>query len=603
MFYESKNKVWLNSKESEKKNDVIKMAKTIFSSCDCVNPDWSIRMSNADYDLDSRWINAYNTMLYIKDVPVLYTPYLGFSSDQRRRTGLLIPTIGYSKSEGLLYSQPIYFAPKPNYDIELIPQYRAKRGVGMYAYIRYADSINSVLKISGGYFSEKNKFKIDNNLRNSSHYGVDLDYERYNIFSKNKDVKDGIYISINYLNDIEYKTLEDDSFEFSSERNVESKINYIYSTPNYFLGSYFRYYIDTQNDSNSQTMQELPKLQAHSYLKPILFDKLLYSLDFKYTNHVRGDGITANQYELNLPVSHSFSIFDDYLKLTLTQEFNLNKYDYFNSSIAFDDATYAESNTIIDINTDLIKPYKNYVHTMNLGVSYKHSENIKKDGSLYKITTVDGSLAETELSPFPIAKSSNAILFGINQSFYNRDNLKQIINHRLSQSVLYDEYDDAKFQNMENEIVYNYILGSVKNKLTYNHEDEKLVESSSSFSLTYNNFEMKLGHYMSKETKNSGKDELESYQLGAKYKFSNDYSFGYYTNYNVNESLRSKQSFVFAITDKCWNFDLKYEKEIVAASTTNQKPIKQDIIYLQLLLKPLGGIKQEYEINRKDVNN
>ena len=39
--------------------------------------------------------------------------------------------------------------------------------------------------------------------------------------------------------------LEDESYEEESERYIESKINYIFDTPNYFLGSYFRYYIDT----------------------------------------------------------------------------------------------------------------------------------------------------------------------------------------------------------------------------------------------------------------------------------------------------------------------------------------------------------------------
>ena len=114
---------------------------------------------------------------------------------------------------------------------------------------------------------------------------------------------------------------------------------------------------------------------------------------------------------------------------------------------------------------------------------------------------------------------------------------------------------------------------------------------------------MKLGHYISKDTPNSGKEDLESYQVDLKYKFSDEYSIGYYTNYNLEDKLRSKQSFIFSITDKCWNLDLKYEKEIIASSTTNSDPKKQDIIFLQLLLKPLGGIQQEYEIKRKDVNN
>ncbi len=535
MFFEETDAIWINSKDSEKKDDIITLASSIFSSCDCVDPDWSIRMSSADYNTEDKWINTYNARLYIKDIPIIYTPYLGFSTNTQRRTGLLIPTIGYSSSEGASYSQPIFIAPATNYDIEIIPQFRAKRGAGMYAYVRYADSIDSVLKVSGGYFGEKKDYQIENDLRNQRHYGIDVDYERYNLFTNKEDTKDGLYVSINYLNDIEYKTLEDKKYSESTERYIESKINYVFDTPNYFLGSYFRYYVDTQNDSNSSTMQELPKLQAHTYSRPFLLDKLLYSSDLKYTNHSRNEGITADQYELNIPISYSYSFFDDYLKLIAKHEFNANKFNYGNTDTILKDGTYIESNTSISLNSDLIKPYDNYIHTTNLKAEYTHSNVIKEDGDLYSISN-----SSSELDPFPVSKSSDSITFGINQSFYDRENLKQIVNHKLKQSILYDEFDDAKFQNMENEIVYNYILGSVKNKLIYNHQDHKLTESSSSFSLTYDNFSMKLGHYMSKDTPNSGKEDLESYQINLKYKISDEYSVGYYTNYNLEEKLRSK---------------------------------------------------------------
>ncbi len=196
-------------------------------------------MSSADYDTEDKWINTYNARLYVKDVPVLYTPYLGFSTNTERRTGLLMPTIGYSSSEGGSYSQPIYIAPAKNYDIELIPQFRAKRGAGMYAYVRYADSIDSMLQVSGGYFGEKKEYQLENDLRNQEHYGIDIDYKRYNLFANKKDTKDGLFISINYLNDVEYKTLEDDKYKDDTEQYVESKINYIYDTPDYFLGFIF----------------------------------------------------------------------------------------------------------------------------------------------------------------------------------------------------------------------------------------------------------------------------------------------------------------------------------------------------------------------------
>ncbi len=207
MFFEQSSSIWINSKDSQKKKDTIFLAESILSSCDCIDPDWSIRVSDADYDTKDKWINAYNTRLYVKDVPVLYTPYLGFSTDTRRRTGLLIPTIGYSSSEGFSYSQPIFIAPAKNYDIELIPQFRAKRGAGMYAYVRYADSMDSILKVSGGYFKEQEDYQVENKLRNKEHYGFNVDYKRYNLFTgKRREHKDGLYVDINYLNDVEYRT-------------------------------------------------------------------------------------------------------------------------------------------------------------------------------------------------------------------------------------------------------------------------------------------------------------------------------------------------------------------------------------------------------------
>lgn len=597
MLFEEKNSIWINSKDSKKKEDKIILDEALLSSCDCVNPDWSIRVSSANYDTKDKWINAYNPRLYLKDVPVLYAPYIGFSTDESRRTGLLVPTIGYSRSEGGFYSQPIYFAPAANYDIELIPQYRAKRGSGIYAYFRFADTLNSIFKISAGYFNEDKSYKKEYSLRNEDHFGLDIEYERYNLFTgKRKDHKDGLFIDINYLNDIEYKTLEDEKYEDETEQYVESKINYIYDTPKYFFGTYLRYYIDTDQDSNSNTLQELPKLQAHSYSKPLFLDKLLYSADLKYTNHTRRNGITANQYELNVPFSYSFSFFDDYVTLEAEQEFNLNKYEYSNTN--YEDGTFLESNTTLSLSSDLIKPYENYLHTMNLSADYTKSKNVREDGDLYSVTTTD-----SDLSSFDVSETKDSINFGINHSFYDKNSLKQIINHKLTQSILYNEYDDPKFQNMENEIIYNYILGSIKNRLVYNHQDKKLVESSSSFSLTYDNFYMKLGHYISKESENAGIDEdLESYQFDAKYKISNRYSLGFYTNYNIEEKLRNKLGYKFSIADSCWNFDLKYEKEIEAASTTDGSAIKQDIVYLELLLKPLGGIKQEFEIDKEDVN-
>lgn len=596
LLLEDSSDIWINSKDSKKKNNLVTFEKSILSSCDCVDPDWSIKASSVDYDTEDQWVNTYNTALYIKDIPLFYTPYFGFSTNTTRRTGLLIPTAGYSSSEGFFYTQSLFVAPAANYDFEFIPQHRSTRGNGMYAYFRYADSPNSMLKIGTGYFKEKKEYQETNNLRNQEHYGLSVDYERYGLFSNNSDTSDGLYVDINYLKDIEYRTLEK-SNDDNSDKNVESKINYFYNTPSYYIGSYFKYFIDTQKESNDTTLQELPTVQLHTYSRPLFFDKLLYATDLSYTNHTRDEGLNAEQYTLNIPISYSWSLFDDYINVILKHEVNVNQYKYSNSSTKYDNGTYAESNTSIAINSNMIKPYEDYLHTVNLTASYNNTHEIETDGDLYQVTN-----SSSDLSPFSVSKSSDSINLRINQSLYDRESLKQIINHKLSQSILYDEFNDPKFQNMENEIIYNYLLGSVKNKLVYNYEDDKLIESSSSFNLTYDNFYLRLGHYLSKDTPNSGKEELASYQVVTKYKISKDYSIGYSTNYNIEKGLRTSQALTLGIYDRCWNLDIKLEKEIEATSSTDNTPIEQNIIYFTLFLKPLGGIEQEYKVSKDDKN-
>jgi LPS-assembly protein len=594
LLYDHNSSIWINSKDSKKENEIITLDDTILSSCDCIDPAWSISSSDIEYDTEDKWLNAYNTKLYIKNVPVLYTPYLGFSTDKSRRTGLLIPTFGYSKTEGVSFSQPIFIAPAQNYDFEIIPQLRTLRGSGMYAYYRYADSIDSMLKVGTGYFKEKSNFQKENNLRNKEHYGLEVEYEKANLFTKFDDAKDGIYLSLNYLNDIEYKTLEDKDYSSSNERYIESKINYFYNTPNYYLGSYFRYYIDTQNDSNSKTLQELPKFQAHKYDTSILFDKLLYSADIKYTNHYRTDGIKANQYEVSIPVSYSYSFFDDYLNLILEHEISINKFDYAHSLLSYEDGEYIEGRTTIGLNSDLIKPYENYIHTMSLSANYNSYNEIRKDGDLYPLTNQN-----IELSPFSLTnKNINNIELALNQSFFDKKTKQRILKHKIIQSIIYDKFNNSQLENLTNLIDYNYIWGNIQNRLPYNHPDKNFIESSSNFSFKYDKYNLNLTHYISQNTPNSYKEDLHSYSIDAKYKLSDRYSFGYYTNYNMEDGIRNKQAFIFDINDKCWSLDIKFEKEITAASTTNQTPIKQDIVYVELMLIPIGGIKQEYEIKR-----
>lgn len=595
-LYENNTNLWINSKTSNKETSVIQLDKSIISACDCIDPAWSIRVSSADYDTKDKWLNAYNPRLYIKNVPVFYSPYFGFSTDKSRRTGLLIPTVGYSNADGLYYAQPFFYAPEANWDLELIPQVRNKRGFGAYAYLRYADSEYSLLQLKTGGFREDKDYQEENDLKNQKHFGWNIDYQRTKLFSS-EDTQDGLYATINFMNDIEYKTLESEEDTTSIDRNVESKINYFYNTPKYYAGAYARYYIDTSEDNNDKTLQELPHVQFHKYNEELGIERLLYSLDTKVLNYTRQDGLTANVYELSLPINYSKYFLDDYLYLNIENKTVLSKYNYSNyGSTLYEDGTLLQNETSVSVGSDLIKPYKDYLHTMNISAKYSYPKNIVKDGDLYKITTVEGSSKEQELEAFPIAQGKKNINLSVNQSLYSKSSLKQIINHKVSQSILYDKNDNPKFQNLENYVKVNHDYGYVSGKIIYNIQDKQFIENTADVTFNYHNISLSAGYYKSKETLNSDKEDLESVRFKGTYKIARDYKVGYYENYNLLDNIKNKQGINLNIDDRCWNLDLRFEQEIVPSTNTTTDSVDQKIVYLNLELKPLGGIKQKYKI-------
>ena len=608
---DNSSNIWSNSKEANKDKDLITLENSILSSCDCIDPIWSIRSSSSDYDTEAMWMNTYNPRLYIKNVPVFYLPYFGFPTDTTRRTGLLLPTMGYSSSEGFLYSQPIFIAPADNYDIELIPQIRTQRGYGSYANFRYADSPDSMLNLKTGYFKEFNNYRREEKLENSEHYGLDIDYERKNIFSTKKEHQDGVFTSIRYLNDIEYIILKEDDGNLGTDKKVESKVNYFYNTPEYYGGVYGKYYIDASKKSNANTLQELPQVQFHSYNKELFLENLIYSIDTKAQNFTRKEGLNAKIYDITVPISYTKNILDDYMYLGVENRTILTQYDYSNSlynNLRYEDGTLIQNRTSFIVGTDLIKPYSDYIHTLNLNASYDIPENLRKDGDLYNITVKENQpLKYDELSVFPTLQEQKTIKLSLNQSIYDKENLKQFINHKMSQSILYNSVDEPKFQDLDNYVKINHDYGSLSGKVVYNMDDNKVVEGSFDNSLSYEDLTFSAGYYYTKKTNNefNTRDDLESYRLSTSYKLAKDYSIKYYENYDLQEKTRNRQGIGLNIDDSCWNLDLLLEKEITprsryVQSTRSYDSYEQTIVYAVLMLKPIGGIRQKSIVQNSD---
>jgi len=108
-----------------------------YSTCPPDDRRWELRAQRIDVDTDAGTGVARNATLRIGRVPVLYVPWFPFPIDERRRTGLLSPSVALSNRNGFDYRQPYYINLAPNYDATLTPRLMTQRGLQLGAQFRY----------------------------------------------------------------------------------------------------------------------------------------------------------------------------------------------------------------------------------------------------------------------------------------------------------------------------------------------------------------------------------------------------------------------------------------------------------------------------------
>ena len=108
-----------------------------YSTCPPGERMWELRSRQIDIDMEEGFGTAKGATLHLGKVPVLYMPWFKFPIDDRRKTGLLYPALGYNSRNGFDWAQPIYLNLAPNYDMTLEPRVMSRRGILMGTEFRY----------------------------------------------------------------------------------------------------------------------------------------------------------------------------------------------------------------------------------------------------------------------------------------------------------------------------------------------------------------------------------------------------------------------------------------------------------------------------------
>jgi len=110
-----------------------------YSTCSVDPPDWHFEMRDLELDHDRETGEARDAKLVFRDVPLFYSPWVGFSLNNQRKSGLLSPTIGSSTRTGIDVTLPYYWNIAPNMDATISPRLMSKRGMQLGAEFRYLD--------------------------------------------------------------------------------------------------------------------------------------------------------------------------------------------------------------------------------------------------------------------------------------------------------------------------------------------------------------------------------------------------------------------------------------------------------------------------------
>ncbi|MDG5468042.1 LPS assembly protein LptD [Deltaproteobacteria bacterium IMCC39524] len=108
-----------------------------FTTCDGEIPDWKFSADEVDITVGG-YARAQHVWFHVKDVPVLYTPYMAFPVKTERQSGLLTPSFGYSNNKGTLASLAWYQVIDRHMDATIYLDYLSEVGLGKGLEYRYA---------------------------------------------------------------------------------------------------------------------------------------------------------------------------------------------------------------------------------------------------------------------------------------------------------------------------------------------------------------------------------------------------------------------------------------------------------------------------------
>lgn len=229
-----------------------------FTSCPPGNQDWIGHASKVKVNRETGQGAAKNAWLEFKGVPVLYTPYISFPTDDRRLSGLLPPYWSKTQRNGFDISVPFYWNIAPNFDDTITPRYMDRRGGMLTNKFRYLSEFSQGSLLT--------QYLPNDQLLNKSRYmGSFRDQASFTEHLSSN-------INLNYVSDKTYFNDLNNALGIQTQRFLPSSAFVNYARPNVSFSTGIQHY---------QMIEKKVELKSYAVTDPNYASDPL-SLNYEY---------------------------------------------------------------------------------------------------------------------------------------------------------------------------------------------------------------------------------------------------------------------------------------------------------------------------------
>ncbi len=245
----------------------------IYSPCKHKKPDWAVGARKFKILVGKSFIGKWVTFR-IKEIPIFPIPFLNGPIAKERRSGLLVPHIGYRKKDGFTYKQPFYIVLGRSKDLTLTYQRRFKSGSERKANFRYV-------------FSRNNKGEASYDLVDTN-YAHSWEFSLWHIYNPSGSSYGNLNIDLvknrNYFKDSDTFNVEKET-----QRYTRSDVTYSRLSRHFVFNANLEYLNDL-NGSTNRVYQKLPEISAYLMDTPIPYIPITFSFDSDLTYFYRKAG-------------------------------------------------------------------------------------------------------------------------------------------------------------------------------------------------------------------------------------------------------------------------------------------------------------------------